>query len=85
MSQKSRNVLARIPRMLFALDLVGSIWIGLGLWVLMTDDKLPIFGDYNRLDVGVGFLLVGFLLMVPFVVVLVRTVVGAQKSGPPTA
>lgn len=84
MSQTSRNVLTRIPRMLFALDLVGSIWIGLGIWVLLTDDELPIFEDYDRLDVGVGFMLVGILLMIPFVVVLVKTVLGAQTSDRPT-
>lgn len=85
MEQTSRNLLAQIPRMLFVMDLVGSICIGLGVWVLIADDELPVFAGYNRLDVGAAFILVGILLMVPFVVVLIRIVLGTRTSSRPNS
>jgi len=85
MERPPQNLLARIPRLLLVLDLVGSLWIGLGVWVLLTDDELPVFEGYDRSDVGAGFVLVGVVLMVPFVAVLIRTALSARTPGGPTS
>ena len=81
METKSPNILTQIPPLLFALDLFGTLSIGVGIWILVTDSEVPILAGYDREVVGGGMILLGALLMIPFVIAVLRVALRNRASS----
>lgn len=71
----------RIPLVYYLVDMIGTVFIGLGAWVLVTDDDIPVLEGFDRTMAGVGLVSVGFLLMLPFVAVLILTIKRNRAAG----